>query len=53
MYNGTTSLENVNQFLTKLTTYLFNKSAILSLGIYPKEKKTDVHRKACTRNTTA
>lgn len=44
--------KKVEPFLIKLNIHLLYKSAILSLGIYPKEIKTEVHKKACTRNTT-
>ena len=40
--------KTVWQFLTKLNVLLLDNSAILFLGIYPKESKIYVHMKICT-----
>ena len=45
--------KTVWQLLTKLNILLPYNPAIVLLGIYPKELKTDVHTKTCTQMFTA
>ena len=47
MQNGTDSLEDSGQFLTKLNILLPYDPAIALLGIYTKEIKTYVYTKTC------
>ena len=49
--NGTVTLKNVQHFLIKVNTspYLPSDAAIPFLSMYPREMKTYVHNKTCTR----
>lgn len=42
------TLGKVRQFLINLNIHLLYDSAILVLGIYPRGKKTDIHKSNCT-----
>ena len=48
MQNGTATLEDNWQFLTKLNIFLPYHPAVTILSIYPNELKTNIHTKTCT-----
>lgn len=49
MQHGVAALEDGAWFLTKRHILLLYDPAVMLLGIYPKEPKTSVHTKTCTR----